>query len=78
MCAKLQNYTYVCNRFNTSFCAKNHKTDEAISNLKRKVLKEIKPTNYFNNFYDLSLFYKVYIKVFLNQFMLIAIIYYFL
>ena len=28
--------TYVCNRFNTSFCAKDHKTNQAISNLNRK------------------------------------------
>ena len=27
---------YVCNRFNTSFCARNHKTDQVISNLNRK------------------------------------------
>ena len=25
--------TYVCNRFNTSFCARDHKTNQAISNL---------------------------------------------
>ena len=28
--------TYVCNRFNTSFCARDHKTNQAISNLNRK------------------------------------------
>ena len=28
--------TYVCNRFNTSFCARNHKTNQVISNLNRK------------------------------------------
>ena len=27
---------YVCNRFNTSFCAKDRKTNKAISNLNRK------------------------------------------
>ena len=28
--------THVCNRFNTFFCARNHKTNKAISNLNRK------------------------------------------
>ena len=28
--------TYVCNRFNTSLCAREHKTNQAISNLNRK------------------------------------------
>ena len=28
--------TYICNRFNTSFCARDHKTNQAISNLNRK------------------------------------------
>ena len=28
--------TYVCNRFNTSFCATHHQTNQAISNLNRK------------------------------------------
>ena len=28
--------SYVCNRFNTSFCTKDHKTHKAISNLNRK------------------------------------------
>ena len=28
--------TYVCNRFNTSFCARDHKTNQAISNSNRK------------------------------------------
>ena len=28
--------TYVCNRFNTSFCDRDHKTNQAISNLNRK------------------------------------------
>ena len=28
--------TYVCNRFNSSFCARDHKTNQAISNLNRK------------------------------------------
>ena len=28
--------TYVSKRFNTSFCARDHKTNEAISNLNRK------------------------------------------
>ena len=29
--------TYVCNRFNTSLCAREHKTNQAISNLNRKI-----------------------------------------
>ena len=29
--ALCQNYKYVCNRFNTSFCFKNRKTYQAIS-----------------------------------------------
>ena len=28
--------TYICNRFNTSFCARDHKTNQAIFNLSRK------------------------------------------
>ena len=28
--------TYACNRFNTSFCAEDHKTNQAISNLNGK------------------------------------------
>ena len=28
--------TYVCNRVNTSFCARDHKTKQAIANLNRK------------------------------------------
>ena len=37
MCAKCQDYDiYICNRFNTSFCPRDHKTDQAISNLNQK------------------------------------------
>ena len=32
--------TYVCNRFNTSFCARDHKTNQAISNLNLKFLNK--------------------------------------
>ena len=28
--------TYVCNRFNTPFCTRDHKTNQAISNLNLK------------------------------------------
>ena len=28
--------TYVCNRFNTSFCPRDHQANQAISNLNRK------------------------------------------
>ena len=30
MCAKCQTTTFVCNRFNTSFCTKDHKIHQAI------------------------------------------------
>ena len=32
--------TYVCNRLNNSFCAKDHKTNQAISKFKSNVLKQ--------------------------------------
>ena len=34
--ASVKTTTYVCNRFNTSFCTRDHKTNQAISNLNRK------------------------------------------
>ena len=43
--------TYVCNRFNTSFCARDHKTNQAISNLNlkfwNKSTKQIKSTTFW-------------------------------
>ena len=36
VCQVSKTTTYVCNRFNTSFCARDHKTNQAISNLNRK------------------------------------------
>ena len=32
--------SYVCNRFNTFFCARDHKTNQAVSNLNRKFWKK--------------------------------------
>ena len=46
---------YICNRFNTSFCARDHKTNQAISNLNRKFWKQINLANQINNF-ERSLF----------------------
>ena len=43
--------TYICNRFNTSFCARDHKTNQAISNLNLKIwnksTKQIKSTTFW-------------------------------
>ena len=56
--------TYVCNRFNTSFCAWNHNTSQAISNLNRtfwnKSTQPIKSTTslidlYFKKFFQINL-----------------------
>ena len=33
--------TYVCNRFNTSFCAEDHKTNQTISNLNGKFFSNL-------------------------------------
>ena len=45
--------TYVCNRFNTSFCARDHKTNQAISNLNRKFwnksTQQIKSTTFLTD-----------------------------
>ena len=47
--------TYICNRFNTSFCARDHKTNQAISNLNRKFwnksTQQIKSTISLPNLY---------------------------
>ena len=45
--------TYVCNRFITSFCARDHKTNQAISNLNRKFwnksTQQIKSTTFLTD-----------------------------
>ena len=45
--------THVCNRFNTSFCARDHKTNQAISNLNRKFwnksTQQIKSTTFLTD-----------------------------
>ena len=108
--------TYICNRFETSFCARDHKANQAISNLKQKFwnksaliwvgfldvcfycLCSNETTSFKNDafiwipMHILYLVYtasltdlcfnkkfkqkkNIYVEVFLNQFMLILIIY---
>ena len=48
--------TYVCNRFNFSFCARNHKKKTGYIKFKSKMLKQMKPTNQIKYFFGRSLF----------------------
>ena len=47
--------TYVCNRFNTSFCARDRKANQAISNLNES-FETNQPKKSNHDFFDQSLF----------------------
>ena len=72
----IKTITCVCNRFSTSFCARNHKTNQAIWNLNRKFwnksTQKIKSTTSLTDLFLKSLYKSIYANSYFALFVIIV------